>query len=542
MNHRRFLTFVLLIFLTLCCFSCVHNGYRQETTGTFAETEAGPEPVTFTVSPTDPYPVKLPETPEDVAALIWLLTTEADAVKDNRSDLTELAYIGYCSLSEEDRARIPDADKLPALRDDAAKLNIVKKYSDTRIDHSRLQIGTYWVRLADPEHLAEIKDCGFDFVWQPPGGAENLRNFYDAGLGVMEFIGEMFIPTRLSEDCVTPEGLAEYDRILEGQWEETYPAVWGFYQMDEPSAAMFDIIKKNGEILKKHMPGMTHIINLFPGTAADFALGGEGNAPIDYETYINVFADPDAFDMICYDHYLYDSHAGFAGAIKNLITVSETADRNGMDFWIILAVYGKTGPLTTEQLKLQAYTAMAYGTENISYACWTADGWGSSSVLTKSGAKTVTYDRLKETVADLKAFSPIYMKYSHESSALLIGADYYNRTDIFPSPQYGKIAETHGPDSLGSEKFTSVSVSDNEFAIAGLFKKKTGTDGEGLFIINCTDYQFKKESRATVSFTVSDDVSVVTAYEKGIPRVLTPENGVYSVISSGADAVFVTAE
>ncbi|MBQ7603710.1 MAG: hypothetical protein IJU75_02025, partial [Clostridia bacterium] len=63
-----------------------------------------------------------------------------------------------------------------------------------------------------------------------------------------------------------------------------------------------------------------------------------------------------------------------------------------------------------------------------------------------------------------------------------------------------------------------------------------------LFNINCTDYQFKKESRATVSFTVSDDVSVVTAYEKGIPRVLTPENGVYSVISSGADAVFVTAE
>ena len=45
MNHRRFLTFVLLIFLTLCCFSCVHNGYRQETTGTFAETEAWGKPI-----------------------------------------------------------------------------------------------------------------------------------------------------------------------------------------------------------------------------------------------------------------------------------------------------------------------------------------------------------------------------------------------------------------------------------------------------------------------------------------------------------------
>ncbi len=542
MNSGRFFTVVLLISITICCFSCVHSGHHQDTAGTSPETDTVPEPVTFTVSPTDPYPVKLPETPEDVAALIWLLTTGADAVKDNQSDLTELAYIGYCSLSEEDRARIPDAGRLPALRDEAAKLNVVKEYSDTRIDHSRLQIGTYWVRLADPEHLTEIKDCGFDFVWQPPGGAENLKNFYDAGLGVMEFIGEMFIPTRLSEECVTPEGLAEYDRILDGNWEETYPAVWGFYQMDEPSAAMFDIIKKNGSILKKHMPGMTHIINLFPSTAAEFALGGEGNDPIDYETYINVFADPEAFDMICYDHYMYGSPAGFVGAIKNLITVSETSERKGMDFWVILAVYGDSGPLTTEELKLQAYTAMAYGVENISYACWTADGWGSSSVLTKSGGKTVTYGRLKETVADLKAFSPVYMKYSHKSSALLIGSNYYNQTDMFPPQQYARIAETHGPDSLGSSKFTSVSVSDNEFAIAGLFEKKTGRDGEGLFIINCTDYLFRKERQATVSFTVSDDVSVVTVYEKGVPRILTPENGVYSVISSGADAVFVTVE
>ena len=143
---------------------------------------------------------------------------------------------------------------------------------------------------------------------------------------------------------------------------------------------------------------------------------------------------------------------------------------------------------------------------------------------------------------DVKPFSPIYMKYSHADSVLLLGENFYNRTDYFPPAQYKKNDEVGTFDRLGSKMVTSFASSDRDLTLVGLFDKNAGKDGEALLVVNCTDENFRIAVENTVSFTVADGVSLVTAYEKGVPRVLTPENGVYSVTVSGSDMVFITVE
>jgi hypothetical protein len=61
--------------------------------------------------------------------------------------------------------------------------------------------------------------------------------------------------------------------------------------------------------------------------------------------------------------------------------------------------------------------------------------------------------------------------------------------------------------------------------------------------VGCNNYRFigNKEQVATVTFKAADPSAILTAYVKGIPSVLTPdENGVYTVEVIDADAVFVT--
>ncbi len=494
-------------------------------------TSGVPASVTYDVSRTEPYPVKLPETRDEVGALLWLLSTDADAVKNDRSDLIELAYIGYCALSEEERGAVPYADAIPALREEAARSCVTREYADTRIDHSKLLFGAYCAHVGKPENVTDIKDCGMDFVWSCGG---NLDIFAEQGIGVIDWVSAAGIPFRWDPDSST----AEYEATIVAN-KADHPALWGLYQNDEPTVYALDIMKENSDIIKKHFPDVAIVENLLPGDDSETAQSWYGD--VDYRTYIETFIEHGLSDVVCYDRYLYDSPGTIVTALKNLRVVSETVEKHGMEFWLIAGVYGPDSGLSTEQMKFQGYTAMAYGVTSVSYACWSADGW-STTVLNSGGKKTKTYYALKDAVLDMKPFSPVYMKYAHRGTALIVGDGYLERTDFFPSPAVRKEADGRGFSTLNSVLVTSMKVSDSDFAAVGRFEKKAGRAGEGFFVVNCSDYSFRHETEATVSFTVSDDVSLVTVYEKGVPRVLAPADGVYSVTAYGADAVFVTVE
>ncbi|MBR5767410.1 MAG: hypothetical protein IKX86_01860 [Clostridia bacterium] len=526
---KRVLTAAALLAALLVVSACSGTDAPPASSGT---TEEQIVPVTFVVSETEPYPVGLPETPEDVAALLYLLKIDAPAVKDNRSDLIELCYIGYCALPDPDRARIPDADLLPSLRDEAARMNVLKEYRDTRVDHSKLLFGAYNAKLGSEKQIDDLKACGMNLIWA--AGGTKFHDYYASlGIGVIDWVVASGIPFRWDPNVT----LEDYEKtIIEYKYD--HEAVWGFYQNDEPSIHSLQMMKENANVYKKHFPDVAVIENLLPGT--DDGKPGEWFGDVDYRTYLETFASSGLSDYLCYDRYLYDSPGTVVTALQNLEVAADVAGKYGLDLWLIAGVYDSTSGLSAEKIKLQAYTAMAYGVNCISYACWTADGWG-TTVLNSKGNKNPVYDALKEAVLDAKTFSPIYVKYSRTGTAMMTGDGYFERTDFFPQSGIRKLSGEYTFDSLGSEKITSMKVSDKEFAVVGRFEKKTGRDGEAFLIYNCTDYSFKHTTEATVSFTVSDCVSLVTVYEKGVPRVLTPTDGVYTV-STLTDAVFVTLE
>ena len=69
-----------------------------------------------------------------------------------------------------------------------------------------------------------------------------------------------------------------------------------------------------------------------------------------------------------------------------------------------------------------------------------------------------------------------------------------------------------------------------------------GEDYAFLFV-GCDDIYAMEGETATVTFKTADPAAIVTAYVKGVPTVLDPdENGVYTVAMTGADAVFVTVD
>ncbi len=536
MRSKTLLRAAALVLALFTLASCSGGGEGNNgtagTTVPLTTAEETAAPVTFEVSEIDSWPVGLPKTPEEVAALIYLLKKNAPAVAENRSDLIELAYIGFCALSEVDRARIPDAGALPGLRAEAAKMNVLREYRDTRVDHSKLLFGAYNAKLGSEEAIDDLAACGMDLIWA--AGGTKFHDYYaKLGIGIIDWVVESGIPFRWDPNV----SLEDYEKtIIENKYD--HEAVWGFYQNDEPSVHSLPMMKENADVYKKHFPDVAVIENLLPGT--DDGKPGEWFGGVDYRTYLETFASSGLSDYLCYDRYLYDSPGTVTAALQNLEVASEIAGKYGLDLWLIAGVYGPTSGLSADKIKLQAYTAMAYGVNCISYACWTADGWG-TTVLNAKGEKNKVYDELKEAVLDAKTFSPVYVKYSRTGTAIMPGSGFFERTDFFPPTQFRKLGETYPFESLGAKKVTSMTVSDSECAVVGRFEKKTGRDGEAFLIYNCTDYNFKVQSEATVSFTAAEGVSLVTVYEKGVPRVLSPENGVYTV-SSSTDAVFVTVE
>ena len=115
-------------------------------------------------------------------------------------------------------------------------------------------------------------------------------------------------------------------------------------------------------------------------------------------------------DYISYDFYVYTPNLKrrpslYRQMYDNFNIVADACRRTGRSFWYIPQVNSHNArnfePTTRNRLRFQAYTAMAFGAEAISWACW-MPGWWTNNVLTATGEKTAQYDRLKTVNAELR--------------------------------------------------------------------------------------------------------------------------------------------
>ena len=254
-----------------------------------------------------------------------------------------------------------------------------------------------------------------------------------------------------------------------------------------------------------------------------------------YGRYVTDYAHRISGDILSLDHYIYDENVrdGQYTLLRGLENSIEAAQDTDKDLMIILQLNRATNQsrLTTlGEVKFQAYASMAFGAKYIIWGCYNG-GWWSMQALDSNQQPTEQYYKMQECNADLKTLSPIFMRYTVS-----------DQTMLNPSPDREFLSARHPVDGMGIKTITDLTASsETTNLLMGYYEKNVG-EGEAFLFVNSNtfDQNGSNTETSTITFKTVSPASVVTAYVKGIPTILTPVNGVYTVQIVDADAVFVT--
>ncbi len=293
-----------------------------------------------------------------------------------------------------------------------------------RMDRGRMNIGVYHLRpyARTEAHIKDLADCGVDFVICMDNDRPALDLFQKYGLGailsgiVPGWWGGMGDNAGTLKD-VHPLSVYE-ERAAKFQ---DHPAVWGIDIGDEPSCWDFPYYGKVLEKVEEVFPNQFAFINLHPYYAPG---PREGEYPVkgalgtaSYSDYIDRYCKNIPADYISYDYYYLQPAAGVERAYANLKIVADACLETGRDMWITVQVNSldPNAWVTENQLRFQAYSALAFGARSITWACYTA-GWWDNQVVDKDGNKTQQYDKLKRVNAEIHSIGKRYMKYTREAT------------------------------------------------------------------------------------------------------------------------------
>ena len=309
----------------------------------------------------------------------------------------------------------------------------------SRMDRSRLQIGVYCLApyARTEAHIRDVRDCGVDFIYGIPASDRatlDLCRKYSLGViatGAVPFWHGMGGEQAGQMSALRP--LETYTTAL-AQYAD-HPAIWLMDYVDEPSARDFPYIGTVTDLLKAQIPaGVIPYINLYPnyasvvGNTAKQTCSQLGTAT--YREHVDAYVRHVPLDYICFDFYLY-SVRGAARERKlqrfyeNFHDVAEACRATGKSLWFIPQVNSSYGELwlSANMLRFQAFLAMAFGAEQIDWACWsriaedeTPDmpglvGWWTNNVLTLTGERTEQYGKLKTVNMELRRLGDRYMRY-----------------------------------------------------------------------------------------------------------------------------------
>ena len=369
-----------------------------------------------------------------------------------------------------------------------------------RMNRNKLNIGTYFLKpwANTEQHVKDLKECGIDFVVCMQNDKKMLDIFSKYGLGA---IVEDVFPHWWGgngENAGTMEKEIPLDVYDEAYKNFTdHPAIWGIDCADEPSAKDF---RHLGRILDK----VDHVfenqfgyLNLYPNYAsfakndAEETMNQLGTKT--YQEHIDLYCENVGADYISYDFYPYSwENTGIAKMYDNLYTVADACQKNDKSLWIIPQVNTLWEDLIMSEnhLRFQAFTAMAFGAENITWACYTK-GWWYYNVLDEEGNKTEQYDKLKKVNGEIKTLADAYMKYKRVNTHFIGFADDDSEikgTKIIPKKE------------LNTGIFFNVSA--EEKIVVGQMVSRNNDNKFSLFVVGADDSYDKNSKEYNLTFTV----------------------------------------
>lgn len=405
---------------------------------------------------------------------------------------------------------------------------------NTRMDRSRLNIGVYHLReyARTEQHIKDLSDCGIDFVICLNNDRPTLDLLAKYGVGA---IVSGIVPGWWGGDghnagtMATANPLPVYDECA-AKFAD-HPAVWGIDIGDEPSALDFPHYGKVYDRVNTLFPKQFPYLNLYP----NYASVAENNAQqtvnqlgtATYAEHIEQYCRYVPADYLCYDFYLYAINV--PKAYENLRVVADACLRTGRSMWIVLQVNSnREGEWITENgLRFQAYTAMAFGAENITWACYTA-GWWYNQVLDDKGEKTEQYDKLKTVNAEIRTIGEEFMKYRRVSTHFVgfDGTDWLNGV------------EQNSVSALNTGVFMDVTADDP--VVIGQMVSRLNDGSYALMIASAGDPYDKTPGIVNITFRC--DGRTVTALGGSGKLPVTFADGLYTVQIPKNGGVLITAK
>ena len=294
-----------------------------------------------------------------------------------------------------------------------------------RMDRSKLNIGVYHLRpyARTEAHIRDLADCGIDFVICMENDRPALDLFSKYGVGA---IVSGIVPGWWGGDGDNAGKLSETNPI--SKYEEAaasfqdHPAIWGIDIGDEPSALDFPYYGTVLRRVEELFPNQFAFINLYPNYASvSQNTAAQTKSQLGTPTYaehIRKYCEYVPADYISYDFYY--KNVGVALDYSNLRVVSDACRQTSRGMWVTVQVnsYDPKVWITENELRFQAYSALAFGAENLTWACYTA-GWWTNQVVDENGVKTQQYNKLKKINAELHAIGGDYMRYSSKSTTFV---------------------------------------------------------------------------------------------------------------------------
>jgi len=386
-----------------------------------------------------------------------------------------------------------------------------------RMDRTKLQIGAYCLApyAWTPEHIRDIARCGIDLMLCVPNDRSLLDRLEENGVGavISGVVPGWFGGMGEKSGCMSELNPLE---TYNAQEFEDHPAIWGIDVGDEPSSADFPhygkVFQRVGELFPNQFP----YLNLYPGYAmvpwntpeqVVQQLGAEN-----FEKYIDEYCANVPSDYLCFDFYPYA--ANVRQFWDNLKTAAEACRRTGRSLWIVLQVNSHDERVWTSEnrLRLQAYSALAFGAESIFWACYTA-GWWHNQVLDANGAKTQQYDKLRRVNAELHSLGETYMRYRCVNT---------------------HIVEDQPLNAVG---FQNVRADNGERLIVGEMVSRSGGPG-ALMICAASDPMDEEPHSVTIRFSTSHDFAHAV---KGcaMASLRRDGDGIYSIDVSSCGGVML---
>ena len=405
-----------------------------------------------------------------------------------------------------------------------------------RMDRNRLNIGVYHLKpyARTEAHIKDLADCGIDFVVCMDNDRPALDLFHKYGVGA---IVSGIVPGWWGGDGDNAGKLAETNPMEKYEAAAAaftdHPAIWGIDVGDEPSALDFPYYGRVMDYVNRAFPNQFAYLNLYPNYAsvsqnnAQETVNQLGTAT--YEEHIQKYCENVPVDYICYDFYLYSINV--TKHYENLRVVADACLRTGRSMWIVLQVNSNKPAewMTENNLRFQAYTSMAFGAENIIWACYTA-GWWHNQVLDGEGNKTQQYDKLKKINAEIRTIADEYMKYRRVSTHFV---GFEGNPDMTAVKQ-----EAIG--SLSTGIFFDVKADNGAPLVVGEMVNRKGDGSVALMICAADDPRETDPKEYNVTFRAPHRC-IRALGGNGYKTVTDLGDGVYAVAVKSNEGVLITA-